>query len=266
MLDVALYGLEDRVAIVTGSGGGIGRGIAQEMAKAGANIVVAEINLETAKETVDIVTGLGRKAIAVQTDVTEEESVNAMVKTALGAFGKVDILVNNVGGVVGKPRMIPIVEMTREYWDDVISFNLTSQFLCSKACIGYWIENKRKGNIVNISSLGGAVPYETSVAYGAAKAGVINMTATLGTQYGKQNIRVNCIAPGHVRTPITDGLYRGREDVRAAQDRIIPLGRYGNPDELGRVAVFLASDASGYVTGQTLMVTGGMTYFLTRLP
>jgi len=266
VLDVALYGLEDRVAIVTGSGGGIGRGIAQEMAKAGANIVVAEINLETAKETVDIVTGLGRKAIAVQTDVTEEESVNAVVEAALGAFGKVDILVNNVGGVVGKPRMIPIVEMTREYWDDVISFNLTSQFLCSKACIEYWIENKRKGNIVNISSLGGAVPYETSVAYGAAKAGVINMTATLGTQYGKQNIRVNCIAPGHAKTAITDGLYRGREDVRAAQDRIIPLGRYGNPDEFGRVAVFLASDASGYVTGQTLMVTGGMTYFLTRLP
>ena len=266
MLDVTLYGLDNRVAIVTGAGRGIGRGIAQEMARAGADVVIAEISPETGSETADIIAGLGRKTIVVQTDVTKEESVAAMLKATLAAFGKVDILVNNVGGIVGRPRMIPIVEMTREYWDDVIGLNLTSQFLCSKACIGYWIENNRKGNIVNISSLGAAVPYVTSVAYGAAKAGVINMTATLGSQYGKQNIRVNCIAPGHVKTAITDGLYRGREEVRAAQDRIIPLGRYANPDEIGRVAVFLASDASGYVTGQTLMVTGGMTYFLTKLP
>jgi len=92
------------------------------------------------------------------------------------------------------------------------------------------------------------------------------MTRTLASGYGKQGIRVNCIAPGHVRTPITDGLYRGREEVRAAQDRIIPMGRYGNPDELGWLAVFLASDASSYVTGQTVVVSGGMTYFLTKLP
>jgi 3-oxoacyl-[acyl-carrier protein] reductase len=110
------------------------------------------------------------------------------------------------------------------------------------------------------------VPYKTSVAYGAAKAGVINMTQTLGSQYGKNGIRVNCIAPGHVKTPITDALYKGREDVRAAQDRIIPLGRYGNPEEFGKVAAFLVSDASSYITGQTVLVSGGMHYFLTELP
>lgn len=261
-----LFSLPGKVAVVTGAGRGVGRGISEMLARAGANIVVADINLEGAKETVDIVNGLGRKAIMIHSDVTEEESVNDMLGAALSALGKVDILVNNVGGPAGKPRMIPIVEMTRKYWDDVISLNVTSQFLCCRACIKYWIESKRKGNVINIASLGGMVPYETSVAYGAAKAGVINMTATLGVAYGKHNIRVNCIAPGHVKTPITDELYRGREDVRAAQDRIIPLGRYANPDEIGRVAVFLASDASSYITGQTLIVSGGMTYFLTKLP
>jgi len=261
-----LIDLQDKVAIVTGAGQGVGRGISEVFAGAGANIVVAEINPEAAKETVDIVTGLGRRAILVQTDVTKEESVNAMLKATLDAFGKVDILINNVGGVIGKPRMIPIAEMTLNHWDDVISLNLTSQFLCCKACINHWIECKRKGAIVNIASLAGMVPYETSVAYGAAKAGVINLTATLGAVYGKQDIRVNCIAPGHVKTPITDELYRGREDVRAAQDRIIPLSRYANPGDIGQVAAFLASDASSYVTGQTLLVSGGMTYFLTKLP
>jgi glucose 1-dehydrogenase len=261
-----LIDLQDKVAIVTGAGRGVGRGISEVFAGAGANIVVAEINPEAAKETVDIVTGLGRRAILVQTDVTKEESVNAMLKATLDAFGKVDILINNVGGVIGKPRMIPIAEMTLNYWADVISLNLTSQFLCCKACIKHWIEHKRKGTVVNIASLAGMVPYETSVAYGAAKAGVINLTATLGAVYGKQDIRVNCIAPGHVKTPITDELYRGREDVRAAQDRIIPLSRYANPDDIGQVAAFLASDASSYITGQTLLVSGGMTYFLTKLP
>lgn len=264
--DNQFFNLKDRVAVVTGSGSGIGRATSEMLARAGASIVVAEINQETAGETLDIITKLGTKAIVVPTDVTDEQSVDNTLEAALSAFDQVDILVNNVGGIVGKPRMTPIVGMTRKDWDDVISLNVTSQFLCCRTFIRYWLDNKKKGNIVNIASLSGTVAYETSVAYGVAKAGVINMTATLGSQYGKDNIRVNCIAPGHVKTPITDVLYKGREDLRAAQVRIIPLGRYGNPDEIGRVVVFLASNASSYITGQTLLVSGGMTYFLTKLP
>ena len=261
-----LINMEGKVAIVTGAGRGIGRGISEVFAKACADVVVAERDPKTADETKGIVEQLGRRAVVAITDVTDETSVDTMLKTTLDAFGTVDILVNNVGGVIGKPRMMPIVEMTREYWDGVLELNLTSQFLCCKALIKYWVSNNKPGNIVNIASLGGQVPYKTSVAYGAAKAGVMNLTASLGTQYGKNNIRVNCISPGHVKTPMTDELYRTRQELRAAQDSIIPLSRYGLPEDLGKATLFMASDLSSYVTGQTLLVSGGMYYFLTELP
>ena len=260
-----LCSLEGKVAIVTGAGRGVGQGIAIVMARAGADIVVAEINEETAKDTQRLVEEQGRKALVVPTDAMDEGSVDRMLEAALKAFEHVDVLVNNVGGVA-RPRMVSISDMTLEEWDYTLRFNLTSQFLCSRALIRHWEGAGRPGNIVNIASLAAMVPYKTSVAYGAAKAGVINMTQTLGTVCGKSGIRVNGIAPGHVKTPITDALYKGREDVRAAQDRIIPLGRYGTPEEFGRVATFLASDASSYVTGQTLLVGGGMHYFLTEMP
>ena len=260
-----LCSLEGKVAIVTGAGRGVGQGIAIVMARAGADIVVAEINEETAKDTQRLVEEQGRKALVVPTDAMDEGSVDRMLEAALKAFDHVDVLVNNVGGVA-RPRMVSISDMTLEEWDYTLRFNLTSQFLCSRALIRHWEGAGRPGNIVNIASLAAMVPYKTSVAYGAAKAGVINMTQTLGTVCGKSGIRVNGIAPGHVKTPITDALYKGREDVRAAQDRIIPLGRYGTPEEFGRVATFLASDASSYVTGQTLLVGGGMHYFLTEMP
>jgi NAD(P)-dependent dehydrogenase (short-subunit alcohol dehydrogenase family) len=261
-----LCNLEGKVAIVTGAGRGVGRGIATTFARAGASVVVAELDPVTAAETARLVTEAGRQAHVIETDATDEASVNRMVAGSLAKFGRIDVLVNNVGGIVGPPRMISLLDMELSYWEQVIRFNLTSQFLCCKACIKVWVESHQPGNIVNISSLAAMVPYKTSVAYGAAKAGVVNLTTTLANVYGKQGIRVNCIAPGHVKTPITDGLYKGREEIRAAQDRIIPLGRYGTPDDLGKVATFLASDASCYVTGQTLLVSGGMYYFLTEMP
>ena len=261
-----LCSLEGKVAIVTGSGRGVGQGIATVFARAGADVVIAELDPRTGDDTRRSIESMGRRALVTRTDVTEPGSVAEMLAASLDAFGHVDIMVNNVGGLVGKPRMVPVLEMDLDYWEGVLKLNMTSCFLCSKACIGYWVENARPGRIINIASLAAMVPYKTSLAYGAAKAGVINMTTTLGTLFGKNDIRVNCIAPGHVKTPITDQLYQGREEVRAAQDRIIPLGRYGNPEEFGRVATFLASDASCYVTGQTLVVSGGMYYFLTEMP
>lgn len=265
MLDAAVYGLEGKTAVVTGSGSGIGRSTAVEMARAGANVVIAEMQSGSAEETAAMVRDLGRRALVVGTDVTSAESVAAMMSLALREFGGVDVLVNNVGGLGAHPRKTTIVDLDLGEWESLLRLNLTSQFICCKAFITYLVENQRKGAIVNISSLAALVPYETSVVYGAAKAGVVSMTQTLASEYGKHGIRVNCIAPGHVRTPIPEALYQGKEELRAAQNRIIPVGRWGEPEELGRVAVFLASEASSFITGQTIVVSGGMTYFLTKL-
>ena len=261
-----MYGLGGRVAIITGAGSGIGRGTAMEMANAGADIVVADVRREAADETAGMVRASGARALVVEVDVTSVVSVDAMMEHAVREFGAVDILVNNVGGLGDRPKKTTIVDMDLSEWESLLRLNLTSQFICCKAFISYVVGGGRKGAIVNIASLAALVPYETSVAYGAAKAGVVNMTQTLASEYGKHGIRVNCIAPGHVRTPIPEALYKGKEELRAAQHRIIPAGRWGEPEELGRVAVFLASDASSYVTGQTIVVSGGMTYFLTKLP
>ncbi|MCK9355848.1 MAG: SDR family oxidoreductase [Dehalococcoidia bacterium] len=266
MRDDSAYGLDGRTAIVTGSGSGIGRGIALEMANAGADVVVAEFRREAAEETAARVRSLGRKALVAVTDVTSEQSVAAMMAAAVGEFGGVDILVNNVGGLGPQPKKTTIIDLTLHEWDSLLRLNLTSQFICSKAFISHVVDSGRKGSIVNIASLGGLVPYETSVVYGAAKAGVVSMTMTLASEYGKRGIRVNCIAPGHIRTPIPEALYKSKPELRAAQDRIIPVGRWGEAEEIGRLAVFLASEASSYVTGQTIVASGGMTYFLTKLP
>ncbi len=260
-----LCSLEGKVALVTGAGRGVGQGIATVFARSGADVVIAEMSQGLAEETRRMVEQAGRRALVVAADVTQEESVERMLGRALEAFEHVDILVNNVGGVV-RPRMVAIENMDLEEWAQTLRFNLTSQFLCARALIRHWLATNRKGAIVNVSSLAAMVPYKTSVAYGAAKAGVVSMTQTLGNCYGKRGIRVNCIAPGHVKTPMTDELYKDRQEVRAAQDRIIPLGRYGMPEEFGRVAAFLASDAASYITGQTIVVSGGMHYFLTELP
>ncbi len=266
MHDMSAYALDGMTAVVTGAGSGIGRSTALQMASAGANIVVAELEHDTAEETAEMIRRLGQHVLVAVTDVTNVESVQAMMAAGIDEFGGIDVLVNNVGGLGPRPRKTTIVELELTEWESLLRLNLTSQFICCKAFITYLIDTARKGNIVNIASLAALVPYETSVVYGAAKAGVVSMTQTLAAEYGKHGIRVNCIAPGHVRTPIPEALYKAREELRAAQRSIIPLGRWGEPDELGRLAVFLASDASSYVTGQTIVASGGMTYFLTKLP
>ena len=266
MRDDTVYSLTDRVALVTGAGSGIGRGVAVEMANAGAHVVLAELKRDTAEQTAAMVRDLGRKALVVETDVTDSDSVERMMGAALKEFGGADVLVNNVGGVGPVPKKTTLVDMTLDQWEFMMRFNLTSQFLCCKAFIGYLLANGRTGSIVNIASLAAMVPYETDVAYGAAKAGVVSITQTIASEYGPRGIRANAIAPGHIDTPIPTALYKAKPEVRAAQDRIIPVGRWGQPAEIGRLAVFLASDASSYVTGQTVVASGGMTYFLTNLP
>jgi NAD(P)-dependent dehydrogenase (short-subunit alcohol dehydrogenase family) len=265
MLDDTAYGLDGRTAIVTGSGSGIGRGIALEMANAGANIVVAELRKEAGEETAAAVRKLGGNALVVETDVTSEDSVSRMMAAALSEFGGVDVLVNNVGSLGPDGEKTTLVDMSLDFWEWLLKVNLTSQFLCCKAFVSYLLENSRKGSVVNIASLAAMVPYEASIAYGAAKAGVVSITQTVASEYGKNGIRANCIAPGPVRTPLVESRYKGRDDVRIAQNRFSPLGRWGEPDEIGRLAVFLASDASSYITGQTVIASGGLIQFMTKV-
>ena len=264
MRDDTAYSLDGRTAIITGAGQGIGRGIALEMSNAGANIVIAEFRPEAGEETAELVRGKGGRALVVHTDVTDEESVNGLMTAAVSEFGGVEVLVNNVGSLGPDGEKRTIVEMGLDFWNMLLSVNVTSQFLCCKAFIFHLLETGKRGSIVNISSLAGLVPYEASIGYGAAKAGVISITQTIASEYGSKGIRANCIAPGPVRTPLVEARYKGREAVRAAQDRMSPLGRWGEPEEIGRLAVFLASDASSYVTGQTIVASGGLVQFLTK--
>ncbi|MFW6102831.1 MAG: SDR family NAD(P)-dependent oxidoreductase, partial [Chloroflexota bacterium] len=184
MRDDSAYSLNDKVALVTGSGSGIGRGIAVEMANAGAHVVLAELEHESAEATAAMVQDMGRRALVVETDVTDPESVERMMGATLKEFGSADILVNNVGGVGPEPKKTALADMSLDQWDSMLRLNLTSQFLCCKAFVNYLLANGRGGSIVNIASLAAMVPYETNVAYGAAKAGVVSMTKTIASEYG----------------------------------------------------------------------------------
>ncbi len=260
MLDNAVYGLKDKVAIVTGGGAGIGKGIALEMAKAGAGVVIAEMNSERAETTVNEIKAMGNRAFTVVTDVTRSEQVNNMVQQTLQEFGTIDILVNNVGGILGVKGGMPFLEASEDFWDSIININLKGSFLCTKAFTKVIIDQKKKGSIVNISSLADRVPWPSVVGYGVAKSGVTSFTTTMAVELGKYNIRVNAVAPGRIQTPLSAELYRDMPEVRQAQLKSIPLGHFGTPEDVGRVVVFLASEAAGYVSGATIVISGGLTH------
>jgi len=263
-LDSRVYGLKDKVAIVTGGGAGIGKGIVTELARAGASVAVVDIDNMTAERTVNEVRALGGKATKIIADVQESEQVDRIVRQTLNEFGTIDILVNNVGGLAGIVHQIPFWEMSEELWDKVIRLNTKPLYLWSKAVALFMIENKKGGSMINISSMVGMVPPSTlCAAYGLAKAGIINFTVTAAADLGKYGIRVNAIAPGRITTPMTDKLYEDHPEVRIPQIRIIPLGRIGTPEDIGQVAVFLASDAAGYISGHTVLVSGGLTHLYT---
>jgi len=246
------FSLQDRVAIVTGGGKGIGKGIAQAFAQDGARVAIAEVDSDAGNAALEEIRGMGGKALFVQTDVLDSNQVDELVAKSMAEFGKIDILVNNVGGTRGTLRR-PILGIDGETWDMIIDLNLRTTFLCCKAVTKIMMEQKR-GNIINITSGAGLRPYPGQLPYGAAKAGVINFTLSLAVQLSSYNIRVNVIAPGSIATP---GMtYLGDTDERARK-RGVSLGRAGRPEDIAMAAIYLASDASAYVTGFVLPVNGG---------
>ncbi len=251
-----LFDLSGRVAIVTGAAQGLGEAMAQALAEAGADIVIADINEPLAHSTARrIAEATGRQCIALRTDVTNEAEVEAMVKNTLDRFGKIDILVNNAGIV----RHVPAEAMSRKDWDDVINVNLTAVFLCSQRVGRHMIE-RRKGNIINIASMSGLIVNnpQPQVSYNASKAGVIMLTRSLAAEWAKYGIRVNAIAPGYMETPMTKELLKTEMAIKYWIG-MTPMQRPGQPWELGGAVVYLASDASSFMTGQVLVIDGGYT-------
>lgn len=243
--------LQNKAAIITGGGRGIGRSIALELAGHGANCVIADVNLEDAQKVADEIIQTGVKALAVKTDVTSEGDVADMVKSCIDAFGKVDILVNNAGIA----SALPLLETSLEVFERQIKVNLNSVFLCTKAVFPAMME-QRSGKIINIASIagkrGGGIMGKSS--YAASKGGVIAFTKAAAREGGPFGININAITPGLTATPMTENF---TDERRQMVIQSIPLGRIGQPEDIAKAVFFLASGYSDYITGEIMDVDGG---------
>ena len=253
-MSLSLFSLEGKVAIVTGAGRGIGKAIALSLADAGADVVVAARTTADIEATASEIIDKGRKALVVPTDVRISEQVINLMKQTVAQFGRIDVLVNNAGGTFAAP----IMELSEGGWDAIIRENLKSVFLCSQAAARVMIEQK-EGSIINISSIAGVRVFSSNAAYGAAKAGIINLTMTMALDLAPYNIRINAIAPGSIATE--GWIELEKSDPERLQRRLasIPLQRLGEPKDIIGGIVYLASEAAAYVTGQTLVIDGGVT-------
>jgi 2-hydroxycyclohexanecarboxyl-CoA dehydrogenase len=248
--------LRGRVAIVTGAGGGIGRGIAMKFASLGANVVVADIKQEGASETVSLVEKAGTKGLAMNTDITSLAQVQAMVKKTLEAFGQVDILVNNAGW----DKIEPFVKNTPDFWDKVISINLKGPIHCTRAVLDPMMERKY-GKIISISSDAGRAGSTGEAVYSACKGGIIAFTKTMAREMARYQINVNCVCPGATDTPLLAEITGGETGAKIieAMVKAVPFRRLGKPEDIAGAVAFLASDEASFITGQTLSVSGGLT-------
>jgi NAD(P)-dependent dehydrogenase (short-subunit alcohol dehydrogenase family) len=251
-----LFRLDGKTAIVTGGGRGLGRYMAEALSDAGASVVLCSRKKEPLTEVQREIEAGGGRALAVEFDVTDEESVEGVVSAAAERFGSVDVVVNNSGATWGAPPE----EMPLERFDQVMRVNVRGTFLMSQAAGRRMIETGAGGAIINISSVAGLVgghpDYMQTVGYNSSKGAIISMTRDLATSWAQRNITVNAIAPGWFPTRMSRGLIEKFEEEMLAN---IPLGRFGAPEDLKGVVIFLASPAASYVTGQTIVVDGGAT-------
>jgi len=253
-LSIPSFSLEGKVAIVTGGKRGLGRAIALAFAEAGADVAICDLVVEdgelevVAKE----IQRLGRRSLAVQVDVTRKADVDNMVKRVVDEFGHIDILVNNAAVLGDK---CPVLEFSENDYDRIVDTDLKGYFLCSQA-VGKRMAEQKGGNIINIASVDAMRPSLKSSPYSAAKAAVVMLTKSLAVELASDNIRANAIAPGWVKTEMTRQKW-GDPEYLKQMEAGIPLGRIAQPGDIAPVALFLASDAAGYVTGHTLVVDGG---------
>ena len=253
-----LFDLSGRVAIVTGTSRGLGQYMARALAKAGADLVLTSRDRNRLLPFEPEIRAIGRRAVSVELDVRQQESIEKMTAAAEAAFGHVDILVNNAGCNVRKPAL----EVTWEDWNLILDTNLRGSFFVSQA-IARGMIDRRYGRIINIGSVTSVAGYAGLSPYGASRGGIRQLTMSLADDWGKYGITVNCLAPGWFRTEQNNVLYENKEWVEYLCDRI-PLQRPGQPQDLDAAVVFLSAESSRYVTGQTLLVDGGISTGATR--
>ncbi|MFC1991881.1 SDR family NAD(P)-dependent oxidoreductase [Chloroflexota bacterium] len=253
MTGISRFSLEGKVAIVTGGKRGIGRAIALAFAEAGADVVVCsraigDGDLEVVAEEIQ---KLGRRSLALQADISKKADVDNLVQRTIGKFDKIDILVNNAAIY----KQAPFLEASEAEWDETININLKGYYFCCQAAGKRMVEQKN-GNIINLASTSAFKAAKDDGVYSITKAGVVMLTKILALELASYNIRVNAIAPGWVRTLMTEPWFKDPDFLRQAKSETL-LGRIAEPDEMSGVALFLASDASSYMTGQTIIVDGG---------
>lgn len=245
-----MFSLDGKIAVVTGAARGIGQAIAVKMAAAGADIALCDVQKDWLTETIGLVTAQGRRAEGVAVDVSNADAVNGAMDEIVQRFGRIDILVNNAG--ITKDGLL--MRMSEADWDAVLDINLKGAFLCTKA-VSRPMMKQRSGAIVNIASIIGLIGNAGQCNYAASKAGLIALTKSVAKELASRNVRANAVAPGFIRSKMTDKL---SEDIQKKMLEAIPLARFGEPEDVANVVLFLASDAAAYVTGQVLTVCGGM--------
>ena len=251
-----LFDLSGRVALVTGGASGLGKAISEGYAQYGATVALADITEQQAKTVADAINGAGGNAIAIKCDVSKSKDVSSTVAQVIRHFSKIDILVNNAGIV----KLSKAEEMTNEIWDITLDINLKGAFLFCREVGQDMIKRSKGGRIINMASIAGVVGLETGNAtYAASKGGLIAMTRCLAIEWAKYNILVNAIAPCQIRTPMVEKLIEEKPEREKYFANNIPLGRLGEVSDIVGPAIFLASDASAFVTGHTLLVDGGYT-------
>jgi NAD(P)-dependent dehydrogenase (short-subunit alcohol dehydrogenase family) len=249
------FALHGRTAIVTGAGRGIGKALAIGLAEAGANIAAVARTVKDLDETVAAVREKGVRACAIQADLTEAAAANQIVRETIEQLGGLHILVNNAGMNIRSKAL----DVTEEEWDRVVDLDLKATFFLTQAAGRHMVE-QRYGRVVNIASVAGLVALRTGVAYGASKAGVIQMTRVLALEWSRHGVCINTIAPWYFRTPLTEKLLDDPQFLGEVLSRT-PMGRIGDLEDLVGPTIFLASDAAAYISGQTIAVDGGMSIY-----
>ncbi|MBI5929721.1 MAG: 3-oxoacyl-ACP reductase FabG [Chloroflexi bacterium] len=246
--------LKDKVALVTGAGQGIGRGIAERFAQEGAKLVINDINNATLQKAEAEIKSAGHNVLAVQADVSQPDQVARMFGTILHHFGTIDVLVNNAAWAIPTAHFL---DMTEDFWDTVIRINLKSVFLCSHHAVRIMADQKKPGTVVHISSFGALRAHREMVAYDAAKGAIEASTRAMAVDLAPWGIRVNAVGPGLTATPAVTDYLPTREQQKRLLDTV-PLERLGQPSDIAAAVLFLASDEASYITGQILYVDGGV--------